>query len=219
MFFPSFIFVFLRCICFPLPFAPALLHSVTGHFQAGRSHLPASKDNHNYEDESFDFYVGRTRVDWLDLCIDRQVHVDSIKNGIDFVVYVGNTLMHLYRLCGEVNDAQTMLEQMPRRTVVSWNTLLVFYTGRLMMGEAMKLFGQMRDNGCEFYLTTNIILPSILAVVLPVADLALYPLLRVCSSICCVSLQAVDGLALLSARRFCSKSLLALSLGIGGLSY
>ncbi|KAK8943640.1 Pentatricopeptide repeat-containing protein [Platanthera guangdongensis] len=68
--------------------------------------------------------------------------------------------MHLYRLCGEVNDAQTMLEQMPRRTVVSWNTLLVFYTGRLMMGEAMKLFGQMRDNGCEFYQTTNIILPS-----------------------------------------------------------
>ncbi|KAK8941596.1 Pentatricopeptide repeat-containing protein [Platanthera guangdongensis] len=105
-------------------------------------------------------FVIKSCAELLDLCIGRQAHADSIKNGVESVVYVENTLMHLYGLCGEVDDARKVFDQMPHRTVVSWNTLLGVYTDSLMMGEAVKLFGEMRNDGCEFDGTTYVILLS-----------------------------------------------------------
>ncbi|KAL0908483.1 hypothetical protein M5K25_022980 [Dendrobium thyrsiflorum] len=105
-------------------------------------------------------FVIKSCAKLLDLCVGRQVHADSIKNAVGSVVYVGNTLMHLYGFCGEVHDARRMFDGMSHRTMISWNTILNVYVDSLMMEEAMKLFCKIMDSGLGLDQTTYIILLS-----------------------------------------------------------
>ncbi|KAG0454382.1 hypothetical protein HPP92_025686 [Vanilla planifolia] len=105
-------------------------------------------------------FVIKSCAEFSGVCIGRQVHADAIKNAVASVVYVGNTLMHLYGTCGENTDARRVFDGMSHRTVVSWNTILSVYVYSLMIGKALEILDEMMNNGCECDQTTYIALLS-----------------------------------------------------------
>ncbi|XP_020219446.1 LOW QUALITY PROTEIN: pentatricopeptide repeat-containing protein At2g36730-like [Cajanus cajan] len=78
----------------------------------------------------------------------KQVHANTAKCGLDSDVYVGNNLINFYGCCKKIVDARKVFEEMPDRTVVSWNSVMtacVESCGWLM---GLGIFFRMR--GCGF---------------------------------------------------------------------
>ncbi|KAL5570994.1 hypothetical protein UlMin_020591 [Ulmus minor] len=63
-------------------------------------------------------------------------------------VFVSNNIISMYASLGEVSTAHKVFEKMPQRNVVSYNTVIGAYSRCGYMGEAWKLFSEMR--GCGF---------------------------------------------------------------------
>ncbi|PKA66644.1 Pentatricopeptide repeat-containing protein [Apostasia shenzhenica] len=103
-------------------------------------------------------FVIKSCADLPDLWLGRQVHADAFKNAVGSIVYVENTLIHLYGSCGVIDDSRKVFDKMPNRTVVSWNTILSVYVDNLMVEEAWKTYGKMMNRGFESDQTTYLVL-------------------------------------------------------------
>ena len=70
-----------------------------------------------------------------------EIHDRIIKFGFGFNVFVQNTLVGMYFKCiEELVLARQMFDEMPKRYVVSWNTMVGAYMNRADMAQAMSLF-------------------------------------------------------------------------------
>ncbi|CAL9188079.1 unnamed protein product [Musa hybrid cultivar] len=94
------------------------------------------------------------------LRLGRQVHADTLKNGVHPVVYVQNALMNLYGSCRRMDEVRRLFDGMSLRTVVSWNTVLSACAHNALPEESIDIFGQMRSCGFEPDQTTYAILLS-----------------------------------------------------------
>ncbi|CAK7331462.1 unnamed protein product [Dovyalis caffra] len=56
-----------------------------------------------------------------------QVHSTILKLGFTSNVYICSAVVDMYAKCGEISSAQILFDQMPQRTVVTWNSLIVGY--------------------------------------------------------------------------------------------
>jgi pentatricopeptide repeat protein len=54
-------------------------------------------------------------------CVDNG---QAVKNGVDFVLPVENSLVHMYGSCGDVLVARVMFDGMVSRDLVSWNSMI-----------------------------------------------------------------------------------------------
>ncbi|XP_057722442.1 putative pentatricopeptide repeat-containing protein At1g77010, mitochondrial [Arachis stenosperma] len=54
-----------------------------------------------------------------------------------------NTMITLYSNCGRIEDAKSIFNNMPSKTLVSWNSILVGLTQNACPGEALDIFCQM----------------------------------------------------------------------------
>lgn len=61
------------------------------------------------------------------------MHGQVLKLGIGCDVYIKNTLIHLYANSGCFEIARNLLDSMPKRDVISWNTILCAYVERVSM--------------------------------------------------------------------------------------
>ncbi|CAB1184477.1 unnamed protein product [Spirodela intermedia] len=95
-----------------------------------------------------------------DLELGRQLHAEALKGGVGAVVYVGNALIHLYARCSQLAEARQIFDEMPARTVVSWNSMLSAYTERSCLDESLQLFVWMRRARFEPDETTFVVLLS-----------------------------------------------------------
>ncbi|KAL9276703.1 hypothetical protein ACSQ67_025716 [Phaseolus vulgaris] len=80
-------------------------------------------------------------------CVDsgKECHAQATKNGVDSVLPVQNSLIHMYACCGGVQLARVLFDGMLTRDLVSWNSII---DGHMMVGElnaAHRLFDQMPD--------------------------------------------------------------------------
>ncbi|KAI4367293.1 hypothetical protein MLD38_023048 [Melastoma candidum] len=57
----------------------------------------------------------------------REIHCGTLKWGFRSDVYVGNTMINMYSVCGNMVDATKVFDECPNRDSVSWNTLLSGY--------------------------------------------------------------------------------------------
>ncbi|KAJ0988298.1 hypothetical protein J5N97_006654 [Dioscorea zingiberensis] len=105
-------------------------------------------------------FVFKSCAELSALKIGRQVHADGLKSGFDSVVYVQNTLMHLYGSCCKVRDVKKVFDGMSLRTVVSWNTILSAFVDNSLPEESIGLFVQMTRNGLDPDQTTFVVLLS-----------------------------------------------------------
>ncbi|PIA43756.1 hypothetical protein AQUCO_01800067v1 [Aquilegia coerulea] len=67
----------------------------------------------------------------------------SQTNNVNIDVYLGNTLIDLYKCRGSVESARNVFNQMPEKNIVSWNTMIVAYAKARNLIAARELFEDM----------------------------------------------------------------------------
>ncbi|GLT36182.1 hypothetical protein SLA2020_105760 [Shorea laevis] len=92
-----------------------------------------------------------------------QVHVEVLKHGLEYDMYVGNNLVHLYGCCQELLGAQRVFNDMSERSVVSWNAMITACVENGGLEEAIRYFVKMRDCGFHPDETTMVIVLSLCA--------------------------------------------------------
>lgn len=94
-----------------------------------------------------------------DLELGRQVHGFVVVTGFESDEYVANSLVVMYAKCGEFDASRRLFEDIPERSVVSWNALFSCYVQSDYCGEAVELFHEMISSGIrpnEFSLSSMI---------------------------------------------------------------
>ncbi|KAE8677239.1 Tetratricopeptide repeat (TPR)-like superfamily protein isoform 2 [Hibiscus syriacus] len=72
-----------------------------------------------------------------------QVHGFSVKVGLLYDVFVGTCLLHFYGAYKRVFDAQRIFEEMPKRNVVSWTSLMFGYLDNGDFDNVIHLYNEM----------------------------------------------------------------------------
>lgn len=90
------------------------------------------------------------------------IHGHIIKSGLDLDLFVGNSLVHFYAKCKEIENAKIVFDGMHEKDIVSWNALISGYTGNGHVTEALFLFRVMlRHTVCAPDIATLVgILPA-----------------------------------------------------------
>lgn len=73
----------------------------------------------------------------------KEVHNHVLKVGFDLDVYVQNTLINMYAVCGNLDDARRLFDESPVLDSVSWNSILAGYVQMGDVKEAKLIFDQM----------------------------------------------------------------------------
>ncbi|KAF3774466.1 Pentatricopeptide repeat-containing protein [Nymphaea thermarum] len=75
----------------------------------------------------------------------REIHCRAVKTGFDCNVYVKNSLIHVYSVAGETENAHRLFVEISEPDVASWTTLLSAYANSLDVGQVRKLFDEMPE--------------------------------------------------------------------------
>ncbi|KAH6827691.1 hypothetical protein C2S53_015775 [Perilla frutescens var. hirtella] len=75
--------------------------------------------------------------------IGKCIHLSSMKDGLEFDLYVGTSLIDMYVKCGELGDARKLFDEMPVRDTSSWNALISGYMKDGAVDLARELFDEM----------------------------------------------------------------------------
>ncbi|XP_031103349.1 pentatricopeptide repeat-containing protein At5g03800 [Ipomoea triloba] len=77
-----------------------------------------------------------------------QVHALMIKLGYLDCTYVVNALMGLYSKCGSLDFVIELFDNLPKRDIASWNTMISGMVKESMFGRAFELFNDMQRTDC-----------------------------------------------------------------------
>eukprot|EP01018_Ginkgo_biloba_P026293 Gb_12542 [translate_table: standard] len=77
------------------------------------------------------------------------VHAHMTDNGFKPDVFLATNLMTIYSKCGSLVDARRVLDEMPKRNVVSWNAMIAAYSKHGCAEEALMLFHKMQGKGIQ----------------------------------------------------------------------
>ncbi|XP_061346806.1 pentatricopeptide repeat-containing protein At2g13600-like [Gastrolobium bilobum] len=75
--------------------------------------------------------------------LGRQLHGMVFKHEFVTNVYVGNALIDMYGKCGSLDEAKKVLEGMPQKDCVSWNSIITACAANGMVYEALDLLENM----------------------------------------------------------------------------
>ncbi|CAH8387355.1 unnamed protein product [Eruca vesicaria subsp. sativa] len=73
-------------------------------------------------------------------------HCIALKNGLISDVYVGSSLVVLYRDSGEVDNAHKVFVEMPEKNVVSWTAMISGFAQEWRVDICLKLYSEMRSS-------------------------------------------------------------------------
>ncbi|XP_010916791.1 pentatricopeptide repeat-containing protein At5g46460, mitochondrial [Elaeis guineensis] len=76
----------------------------------------------------------------------KKIHGNVIKLGLDSDVFVGNSLIVLYSKCGDIDNSLMVFNNMRRRNLVSWNSIIVGCAQNGYALWALKLFDDMKSS-------------------------------------------------------------------------
>ncbi|KAI5684006.1 hypothetical protein M9H77_05234 [Catharanthus roseus] len=79
------------------------------------------------------------------LNLGRQCHGQAVKNGVDIVLPVQNSLIHFYACVGLMDSTMQVLDEISVKDVVSWNSVIGGLAKAGELGLAHKLFDGMPD--------------------------------------------------------------------------
>ncbi|KAH7432704.1 hypothetical protein KP509_07G035900 [Ceratopteris richardii] len=74
----------------------------------------------------------------------QDIHLLSVKLGLEGDLFVSNTLVDMYAKCGLLAEAQTVFDGLSVRDEVSWNALLSGYADHGCVKEALECFEQVK---------------------------------------------------------------------------
>lgn len=73
----------------------------------------------------------------------QKIHSIAIRNGFESLVFVQNSLVHMYAACGHAERAHKMFDLMPERDLVAWNCVINGFALNGRPNEALILFRNM----------------------------------------------------------------------------
>ncbi|KAF4363894.1 hypothetical protein G4B88_004194 [Cannabis sativa] len=79
----------------------------------------------------------------------KQIHGYISKSEHNKNSYILNSLVYMYAKCGELQTAREIFDEIPRRDVSSWNTIIMAYAIHGFGKESIELFSKMRDQSIE----------------------------------------------------------------------
>ncbi|XP_050204397.1 pentatricopeptide repeat-containing protein At3g49740 [Mercurialis annua] len=94
-----------------------------------------------------------TLVSFMGSCLDAdfgyQCHALAIKMGFEACTFIGNATVTMYSNLGELNAARVVFERLPKKDLVSWNTMISSYAQGNFSKWAILTFLEMRRTGTE----------------------------------------------------------------------
>lgn len=82
-----------------------------------------------------------------ELNLGRQIHAITMKRQSGNDVAIGNAVIDMYAKSGEIEDAKKVFNEMDKRNVISWTTLIAGYGKHGYGHEAIALFKKMENEG------------------------------------------------------------------------
>ncbi|XP_031383069.1 putative pentatricopeptide repeat-containing protein At3g49142 [Punica granatum] len=79
----------------------------------------------------------------INLAVGVQTHAEVVKVGLVSNLFVGNGLVAMYGKCGCLIDAHRALDEIPRRDVVSWNSMVAGYAQNGFFDDALSVCREM----------------------------------------------------------------------------
>ncbi|WCJ28839.1 Tetratricopeptide repeat (TPR)-like superfamily protein [Euphorbia peplus] len=90
----------------------------------------------------------------LDLERGREIHREIVRNGVRLDHFICSALVDMYGKCGCLDVAKGVFEEMERKTLVAYNSLISGYSSVGDTEESIELFGRMSGEGTRPNLTT-----------------------------------------------------------------
>ncbi|XP_008225544.1 PREDICTED: pentatricopeptide repeat-containing protein At4g21065-like [Prunus mume] len=78
-----------------------------------------------------------------------KIHSIALRNGFESLVFVKNTLLHMYACCGHVESAHRVFESMSERDLVAWNSVINGFALNGRPNEALTIFRDMSLEGVQ----------------------------------------------------------------------
>ncbi|KAL6532143.1 hypothetical protein OROGR_014113 [Orobanche gracilis] len=82
-----------------------------------------------------------------DIRTGKLIHGFVLLRGLDYDLFVANSLVDFYCKCGDIGSAVIAFREIPHRNTVSWNSLLSGFVHNEKHVEALTLFASMRQSG------------------------------------------------------------------------
>lgn len=79
------------------------------------------------------------------LLVGLQIHCSVVKVGLDYNLFIGNGLVAMYGKCGCLKEARGVLDDMPSKDVVSWNSMVAGYAQNGRFDEALDVCREMKS--------------------------------------------------------------------------
>ena len=76
--------------------------------------------------------------------LGKEIHGFAVKNGLIEDVFVSNALIQMYSECESVVSARLLFDNMDKRDVVSWSTMIRSYVRSKLYGEALEIIRKMQ---------------------------------------------------------------------------
>lgn len=99
-------------------------------------------------------YDAMTMVSVLQTCASlgalqrgRWVHEQVVRTQMEINVHLGAALINMYARCGSIEESERVFNEMPRRDLISWTTIICGYGMHGLAEDAECLFNQMVDSG------------------------------------------------------------------------
>lgn len=90
----------------------------------------------------------------LDFDRGREIHRELIHSRFLLDSFVSSALVDMYGKCGDLEMATEIFEQIPRKTIVAWNSMIAGYGLKGDSISCIKLFNRMHNEGLKPSLTT-----------------------------------------------------------------
>ncbi|CAK9176960.1 unnamed protein product [Ilex paraguariensis] len=81
------------------------------------------------------------------LRVGLQIHAPVMKKGLESNLFIGNGLVAMYGKCKWLVEARRVLEEMPCRDVVSWNSMVAVYAQNGQFDDALEVCREMESLG------------------------------------------------------------------------
>lgn len=78
-----------------------------------------------------------------------KVHCNAVKDGFESLVFVQNSLVHFYGVCGRADSALHLFETMPDQNLVAWNSVINGYALNSRPNETLTLYKKMVLEGVK----------------------------------------------------------------------
>lgn len=116
----------------------------------------AQNYRHDFSLDQFTFVsVLKSCSRLFDICTGLGVHSVVVKSGFDLFLNVMNALLHFYCVCGRIQDAHQLFDEMGAgKDLVSWNTIMGGYLSVAQYALVVDLFKELYRDGFDITITT-----------------------------------------------------------------